>query len=407
MTHNGLMRTVEEHRRAVADLIAPTAEVSLPVEDAVGHALAADLVAPRPLPAFDNSAMDGYAVRAADVGSATPETPVTLPVAADVPAGRTDGPALEPGTAHRIMTGAAMPRGADTIVQVEHTDAGTSTVRIDRPAAAGRHLRRAGEDVQTGETVLPAGGGLGPAQIALAAALGLPELTVREPVRVLVLSTGSELVEPGTELLHGQIHESNGPMLVTAAREAGAHAVRRHFVADDEDTFLTVLDAVVDAGAADLILTSGGVSAGAFEVVKDALAARGVEFTRVAMQPGKPQGTGRYRGVPVVTLPGNPVSAMVSFEVFVRPAIRAAMGFADPGRPRLTARLAESLTSPADRAQFRRGVLDRVAGTVTTQGPPGSHHLRWMAASNCLLEIPVGVTEMAAGDPVVVWDLEA
>lgn len=398
----GRMRSVDEHRRIVAALLPRAQSVVVALAQAQGRPLAADLVAPRSLPPFDNSAMDGYAVRAADVAAASAAAPVTLPVSADIPAGRVDVPPLAPGTAHRIMTGAPLHAGADAIVQVEHTDAGPERVAISVPAPAGRHIRRAGEDVRAGDVVLPAGAMLGAAQLGLLAALGFPEIEVGAPLRVLVLSTGSELVEPGKPLRHGQIHESNGLMLAAAVRAAGASAEQRHFVSDDEGEFLAAL---ADCEA-DLVITSGGVSAGAYEVVKDSLAGRGVEFAKVAMQPGMPQGAGRYEGTPVLTLPGNPVSAMVSFEVFIRPALRAAMGYAAADRPRVRAPLGESLTSPAGKRQFRRGALDRASGSVVTLGPPGSHHLRWMAASDCLLELPEDVTELAAGTPVLVWDLE-
>ncbi|MDQ2722816.1 MAG: molybdopterin molybdotransferase MoeA [Actinomycetota bacterium] len=396
------MRTVAEHQTVIAQLIARPEPVELFLEQAAGRVLAGDLVAARPLPAFDNSAMDGYAVRASDVVGAD-TSPVTLPVAEDIPAGRVDGPALEPGTAHRIMTGAPMPEGADAVVQVEATDGGTTTVVISAERTAGTHVRTAGEDVQLGETVLPAGALLGASQLGLIAALGEPTVLVTPALRVLVISTGSELVEPGRPLLHGQIHESNGVMLATAVRAAGAVAEQLHFVADDVTAFHQALRSRL--GHVDLIITSGGVSAGAYEVVKDALAGHGVEFAKVAMQPGMPQGAGRYEGVPVVTLPGNPVSSLVSFEVFLRPALRAAMGL-DPNRAVVAATLTEPLDSPAGRRQFRRGVLDRAARTVRPIGPPASHFLRWMAAADCLLDVPEGVAHLDAGALVDAWVIE-
>jgi molybdopterin molybdotransferase len=263
-------------------------------------------------------------------------------------------------------------------------------------------VRRAGEDIAAGEPALPAGTVLGAAQLALLAALGLPTVLVRPALRVLVLSTGSELVEPGAPLQAGQIYESNGIMLAAAVQEAGAVAERLHFVADDVDAFHAALEPRLPE--ADLLITSGGVSAGAYEVVKDALAGH-VEFVKVAMQPGMPQGAGTFAGVPVVTMPGNPVSSMVSFEVFVRRALRAAMGYLDAARPVVRARLAEGLTSIPGRRQFRRGRLDRATGEVELIGPPGSHYLRWLAASDCLVELAEDVTEVAAGAEVEVWDL--
>lgn len=396
------MRSVEEHRRVVAGLINPRPPVSLPLADALGLVLADDVVAPLSLPGFDNSAMDGYAVLATDVAAAGEDTPVRLPVAEDIPAGRTDIPTLAAGTAHRIMTGAPLPAGATAVVPVEATDGATDTVTIRSAPREGQHIRRAGEDVTAGTTVLRAGQVVTPAALGLAAALGLGELTVVPRQRVLVVSTGTELVGPGVPLQPGQIYESNGVMLAAAVRDAGADVAASPMTGDDVDAFRETLRG--HAADADLILTTGGVSAGAYEVVKDALGGSGdVEFVKVAMQPGMPQGAGTLDGVPVVTLPGNPVSALVSFEVFVRPALRAAMGRPDAERPHREAVLTEDLTSPRGKRQFRRGVLDGDA--VTSYGPPASHHLRWLASANCLLELGEDVDSVNAGSRVQVWDL--
>jgi molybdopterin molybdotransferase len=367
------------------------------------------VVAQLALPVFDNSAMDGYAVRAEDTSGATPEHPVVLPVAEDIPAGRTDQLTLQPGTAHRIMTGAPLPADATAIVPVEDTDGGMAAVAILQPREPGKHIRRAGEDVAPGTTVLRKDQVVTPAVLGLAAALGLAGLTVIPRQRVLVISTGSELVTPGTPLRPGQIYESNSIMLAGAVREAGADVIAVATAEDDVVQFSSILDRY--AADSDLIITSGGVSAGAYEVVKDAFGRQGiqgdqgVEFVKVAMQPGMPQGIGRVAGTTIVTLPGNPVSALVSFEVFIRPALRAAMGLPDPERPHRPAILAESLTSPRGKRQFRRAILDADTGSVTSYGPPASHHLRWLASANGLLDIPENVVEVSAGTQLQVWDL--
>ncbi len=396
------MRSVTEHRRVVAELLPRTDPVELPLAEALGRVLAADLIASIDLPPFANSAMDGYAVRTGEVA----ELPATLPVSRDIPAGAADVGPLRPGTAARIMTGAPVPEGTDLVVPVEQTDGGTKHVRIegvpDRP-----HIRPAGDDIRAGTTLLPAGAILNAAQIGAAAAVGFATLPVFRPLTVLVLSTGSELAEPGAPLRPGQIYESNGAMLAAAVTQSGAIARTAHFVADDVPAFRAALDrAGGDSAGPDLIITSGGVSAGAYEVVKDALAGGGVEFVKVAMQPGMPQGAGRVGGVPIVTLPGNPVSSYVSFEVFVRPAIRAAMGFASPERPVVRAPLSEPLDSPAGKRQFRRATLDAVAGTVAPFGGAGSHLLAALAGADSLLVVPEEVDHLDAGEVVDVWMLE-
>ena len=398
------MRSVDEHRRVVAALITARPPIAVALSDALGLVLADDVVATLSLPGFDNSAMDGYAVFADDIAGASDDEPVSLPVAEDIPAGRTDPLTLKPGTAHRIMTGAPLPSGATAVVPVEATDGATDTVAIRAAAKAGQHIRRAGEDVEAGTTVLRAGQVLTPAALGLAAALGLGELTVVPRQRVLVMSTGSELIAPGEPLKPGQIYESNAVMLAAAVRDAGADVVASPMVGDDVGQFRAAIEE--HAGDADLIITTGGVSAGAYEVVKDAFGPGGqVEFVKVAMQPGMPQGAGTVGDTSIITLPGNPVSALVSFEVFIRTPLRAAMGLPQPQRPQLTAELKEDLTSPRGKRQFRRGVLDAEAGEVTSYGPPASHHLRWLASANCLLEIDEDVAELAAGSAVQVWDL--
>ncbi|MEO7126341.1 MAG: gephyrin-like molybdotransferase Glp [Nakamurella sp.] len=395
------LRTVEDHREAVAALLTHTERIDVPLQAAIGRVLAVDVTSSISLPPFDNSAMDGYAVRQSEIAEALVTAAVTLPVSRDIPAGAGDVGPLEPGTAARIMTGAPVPDGADFVVPVEFTDGGISQVTITGPVGDRPHIRLAGDDVRAGTTVLTAGMTVGAAQIGVAAAIGHATLPVFRALTVLVLSTGSELAAPGTPLAPGQIYESNGQMLAAAVTEAGAEARLAHFVSDDVTEFFAMLRAHM-AGV-DLILTSGGVSAGAYEVVKDAFTNAGVTFTKVAMQPGMPQGAGKYDGIPVVTLPGNPVSSFVSFEVFVRPAIRAAMGFINARRPAVRLRLTESLISPLGKRQLRRGTIDAALGTVTPIGGSGSHLLGALAYADCLFVVPESVEHLESGAPVEVW----
>jgi molybdopterin molybdotransferase len=403
---DGGVRTVEEHQEAVAALLAPLPAEEVPLAAAHGRVLADDVVARVALPGFDNSAMDGYAARWAEIAAAGDRAPVRLPVADDIPAGRTDVGPLAPGTVQRIMTGAPLPAGADVVVPVELTDGATDVVEIREAPARGSHLRAAGEDLAAGAVAMPAGMPLGAAQLGLAAAVGCASVRVRRRPRVLVLSTGSELVSPGEPLLPGQIYESNSALLVASVEEAGGTARRLHFVPDDVDQFLsTVRGELAGEGGADLLLTSGGVSAGAYEVVKEALGGLGtVEFVKVAMQPGGPQGAGTVDGVPVVTLPGNPVSSFVSFEVFVRPALRGALGHDEPHRLRTPAVLTDPLRSPPGRRQFLRGRFD--GGRVSQVGGPGSHLVAHLARANCLVVVPEDVTELPAGATVEVVLIE-
>ncbi|MBM9466493.1 molybdopterin molybdotransferase MoeA [Nakamurella leprariae] len=417
------MRTVEEHAGVVTGLLHRLPAQLLPLAEARGRVLAEDLVAGLDLPPFPNSAMDGYAVRVSELEDRAGDPialPVSLPVSQDIPAGRTDTAPLVPGTAARIMTGAPIPDGADGIVPVEHTDGGVgdpgaagATVTIHDLPVPGRHVRTRGEDVAVGTVVLPAGTELGPPQLGVAAALGVAELPVVRPARVLVLSTGTELVVPGQPLGPGQIYESNSVMLAAALSAIGAEPVLAHLVADDVTAFRAELDRAAAVGTpeqVDLIVTSGGVSAGAYEVVKDALTGQGVEFAKVAMQPGMPQGAGvlatAVGDIPVVTLPGNPVSSYVSFEVFLRPALLAAMGHAGTTRPLLWLPLSAPLDSPPGKRQFRRALVDAATGTVAPWGGPGSHLLAWLAGSDAMIVVPEDATSLEAGAPVEVWLLD-
>jgi molybdopterin molybdotransferase len=399
------VRTVDEHLAEVLQVVHPLAPLEVGLLDAHGCVLAEDVVAPAPLPGFDNSAMDGYAVRAADVA----QVPCVLPVVGDVPAGPASPLRVQPGLCVRIMTGAFLPPGADTVVPVEHTDGGIAQVRIDRRPTPGQHVRRAGEDVQAGELVLPVGTHLGAAQVGLAAAVGRARLLVRPRPRVVVLSTGDELVEPGATLLPGQIYDSNSVALTAACVEAGAIAYRVGIVPDDGRRLLDSLeDQLVRA---DLLLTSGGVSVGAYDVVKEVLSRLGtVGFHKVAMQPGMPQSFGVIGPdrVPVFGLPGNPVSALVSFEAFVRPALRRMLGAPVVTRPVVSAVTTEGLRSPAGKRSFLRVRLEVRDGAyvVVPVSGTGSHLVAGLARANALAVVPEDVEQIPAGAPVQVMMLE-
>jgi molybdopterin molybdotransferase len=402
------MITVEEHLAAILRKVRPTRQVELPLERAHGLVTTQDVQSPVDLPRFDNSAMDGYAVRAEDVDGADPGRPVLIAVQGDIPAGDTMPRTLVPGTAWRIMTGAPIPDGADAVVPVEDTDDRPRETQIRRAPQVGAHIRRAGEDLRVGDVVVPAGTTIGPAQIAVLASAGVTRVRVNGPVRVVVLSTGDELVPLGGVVEPGQIVDSNGPMLAAAVRGAGYYAVHVGHLPDDEKVIKKEVDHHL--AHADLVVTSGGVSKGAYDAVKAVLSKHGaMTFTEVAMQPGKPQGFGVLgrRKVPVFTLPGNPVSALVSFEVFVRPALARRAGRRH-NTTTVDAIVAEGWRSPEGKAQYARVRVEQdVTGAyvVRPAGGPGSHLVGGLAAAEALAVVPAEVTEVRAGSEVEVLPL--
>ncbi|MFC0682525.1 gephyrin-like molybdotransferase Glp [Lysobacter korlensis] len=406
---------VAEHTRAVAELLAGipvgTEELAVaagPAAVGLGRILAQDVHAGNALPPFDNSQMDGFAVRSAELAGAAANRPVLLASSGTIPAGAPIGE-LPGGTAAPIMTGAPIPAGADAVVPVEATESGRfprtpgEPVGFPAPVEPGRFVRRRGSDLDAGALVLAAGTRLGPAQWGVLAASGIGTVQLEAPLRVLLVSTGLELRAPGSALESGQIHDANGVSLAAALAESGVAVISRLLSNDDP----AALDRMIaDEPGVDLVLTTGGVSAGDFEVVKLALEPRGVRFRSVAMQPGGPQGLGIAhlddgRLMPVVAFPGNPVSALVSFELFLRPLLRHRAGLEPADRERFRAPLAHPVESPP-KHQVRRGELD-AAGRVALIGGPGSHLLHAYARSTLLVHLPPEARQLAAGDEVEVW----
>ncbi len=403
----------------VLDGATPLASETVPLEDASGRVLAVPATAAITVPPWDNSAMDGFAVRSVDVAEASPDSPTVLRVTGEVPAGRQPEIGVEPGTALRITTGAMMPPGADTVVQVEDTDAAPGAgavpdrvaVRVATPR--GDNVRRAGSDVMAGSPLLGAGRAIGPAAIALLAATGSARVDVYRRPRVAVLSTGDEIVPPGRPLGPAQIYDSNSLGIEAQARAAGAE-VRRFGIARDDaaDLLRLVRDAVAWA---DVVVLSGGVSVGAHDHVKGALAAVGtLSLWRVAIKPGRPfaYARGRHDGrdVALFGLPGNPVSVFVTFELFVRPLLRVLAGHREPfDRPARAARLAEPVRGSSGRMQVMRVILepdpDRPDGLLArSSGGQDSYMLASLAAANGLAFIPDGAT-LPAGAEVLAWEV--
>lgn len=406
------MRTVEEQLADVLAVARPTDPITLSLPGAAGLTLAEDVRARVDVPVFDNSAMDGFAVRFADVAAAAPDAPLTLRVVGDLPAGSGEDPSIGPGEAVRIMTGAPVPSDAEAVVPFEDTvggladSLGTATV-LRAPRAVGTHIRRRGEDLRAGDVVLSAGTALGPLQLAAAAATGVDRLVVSRPPRVMVISTGDEIVEPGADLRRGQIPESNSTLLAGLVRATGAELLWATCVSDSPDELRAAL---TENSEADVVITSGGVSAGAYEVVRQVLAsstgAGDVVFSEVAMQPGKPQAFGRLTtGGLLFGLPGNPVSVAVSFEVFVRPALLAMQGRRELHRPVLRLPAAVGWRTPPGRRQYLPAAIDRTdpaRWTVrpATPGGSGSHLAAGLAHAEAYAVVPAETAAVSAGDLV-------
>jgi len=394
------MLSVEEARERILARFTPLAAEVVPLPDALGRVLAEDAVARERLPLFANSAMDGYAVRSADAGAASAEQPVRLRLAGEVPAGSVYPGTVGAGEAIRILTGAPLPTGTDAVLQQELTHTGEGWVELLAPAPAGNNVRAAGEDVAAGALLAPLGTELGPAEIALLAACGVHPVRVGRRPRVAILSTGDELAPLGETPKPGQIRESNGPYLVAAVRRAGGEPLRLGIARDREDELREKLAA---ARGADLILTSGGVSVGDYDLVKQILDEQGtIEFWRVRMRPGKPLAFGTLGDTPLLGLPGNPVSAAVTFELFGRPAIRRMLGAARVERPRVEVVLEGADIARAERRQFVRARLESRGGTLValTTGAQDSHIITSLRGATALLVIPEGAGLVRSGEHV-------
>ena len=391
-----VLRLAEGADRQVESVLLPAAS---------GRVLAADLHARVAVPPFDNSAMDGYAVLAADLA----RVPVTLRVLGESAAASGPIPAVEPGCAVRVMTGGRLPSGADAVVPVELTDQSPGVaalpdrVSINEGVAAGAHVRRAASDLAAGDPVLRAGELLSPAAIGSAASVGHGVVEVVSRPRVAVVATGAELVDPGAPLADGQIPDSNAVMMAALAAASGAEVVAVERSGDDPDELAALLAGLPQA---DLILTSGGVSAGAYEPVRQLRA--DLEFCAVAMQPGKPQGLGRVEGVPLLAFPGNPVSTFVSFVVFGRPLLDALSGLRRRDRTRF-ATAALDWTSPSGRRQYLPVTLEETPdGTVARPSHrrgSGSHLIASLHLADALAIVPAEQNTVHAGEPVTVMEV--
>ena len=392
---------VEEARDRVLSQVAPLAPLQLPLTEAYGCVLAEDVVATHDLPAFASSAMDGFAVRAADASGASGSNPVELKIAGRALIGRRPETTVGGGEAVRIATGAPIPAGADAVVPIENADAAGDLVRLSEAPAVGSHVRPAGEDVTEGDVLVPAGTRIGSPELGLLANSGHPHPIVHPRPRVVVLSTGDELIPPTETPSFGQVRDANAYTIFGALRDAGAIPVMAGIVRDDVEALKeSVFSYLVQA---DAFVSSGGVSVGERDVVKAAFYRRGeVEFFRVAMQPGMPQGFGQIEGKPYWGLPGNPVSVFVSFEIFVRPAILKMMGRTQLRRPEVTATLTRDVSGPNGKMQYARVDVKRGAAGWTAEptGSRGSNLISTVSRANGLAMVPPGTELAPAGSQV-------
>src|SRR6266540_796040 len=392
--------SVDEALQRVLARIEPLAPTEVGLLDALGGVLAEDATADRDVPPFRNSAMDGYAVRGADVT----RDGVRLRVVGEVAAGSLPERAVGAGEAIRIMTGAPMPEGSDTVVRVEDTDNGASVVTISKATPKGVAVRQAGEDLRRGEVVLVRGTLLRHAEIGVLASIGRAKVNVVRRPNIAVLSTGDELVDIDEEPGPGKIRDANRYSLAAAVRATGCAAFELGIARDSADDLRHALG---NAAFGDLVVTSGGVSVGDHDHVKPVVDAMGqMDFWSIALRPGRPLAFGELRtkrgAVPIFGLPGNPVSALLTFELFVRPALLKMSGRSQLHRPRIQARLLDRIEKPSGLRTFARGIYDAAAGTVRSTGPQGSGILRSMSLANALIDLPEAAGAAQAGETVTV-----
>ena len=415
------MISVEEALRRVLDNVSLLAPEAKPILDALGQVVAEDVISAIDIPPLDNTAMDGYAVRTADTHGASEQSPVTLRVVGELAAGYLFDGTVEPGTAVRIMTGAPMPPGADAVVPFEETDEPSGrafgsfaksrgVVGILKAASAGANIRRAAEDIRRGQAIIRAGAVLHPAQVGVLASLGNATVRVHRRPVVAILSTGDEVREPGQPLAPGQIYDSNAYSIAAMVLANGGVPKQLGIAKDTVEALTAKLREGLDA---DMLVTSAGVSRGDYDVVKDVLAKEGeVDFWTVRMRPGKPLAFGAFasggRRVPHIGLPGNPVSSMVSFELFGRPAIFKMLGRSDWQRPRVRAIAEESIPNTDGRRVFARAIVTQRDGRyyAALTGPQGAGVLTSMAVANALAVVPEDVPGVQLGDEVEVMLLD-
>jgi molybdopterin molybdotransferase len=408
-----MLSVTEATQRLLAKLPVCGVE-TLALQDIFGRVLAEDIFADVASPRFDNSSMDGFAVKAEDTRTSTEGRPIVLEVVGDIPAGTTSDAVLMAGQAMRIMTGAPIPAGADAVVPVEDTDAqaavaGTalpSKVQVKRAMRFGEFIRPAGEDFKAGDLLVKFGTRIRAQEVALIAMQGKSEHSVHRKPRVGILSSGDELLAPGEAWQPGKIRETNSFSLAALVKSCGAEPIMLGIAHDTLEDIVAYLDKGVEASA-DLILSSAGVSVGAFDYLREAVTRNGeLDFWKVNMRPGKPFAFGNYRGVPYVGLPGNTVSSFVGFEVFLRPALNQMAGVKDFARLKINAQLKENASSDG-RESFLRVFLDTAAGpaSVHLTGHQGSGNLYSLVLANALMHVPAGVTNLSVGSQVEVWPL--